>query len=115
MEKPHMTLNMRISIDDSHKQRYSEQEIQEEFEKYNIKIQRRLVVRKTDGAVMGEILKDDTTSIKEQLIQKYQDKHDLLLEEYNKQSSILASSDLLPLLRSQMKDVLEIIDDLKNL
>lgn len=51
-----MILNMRISIDSSHKQRYGEEEIKMEFAKDNIKIERKLVVRKTDGAVMGEII-----------------------------------------------------------
>lgn len=54
--KPQMLLMMRISIDSSHKQRYTEEEIKLEFTNNNIKIERKLVVRKTDGAVMGEIL-----------------------------------------------------------
>ena len=53
-----MLLNMRISVDSSQKQRYSEEEINLEFANDNIKIERKLVVRKTDGAVMGEILVD---------------------------------------------------------
>jgi len=56
--KPQMLLNMRISVDSSQKQRYSEEEINLEFANDNIKIERKLVVRKTDGAVMGEILVD---------------------------------------------------------
>lgn len=51
-----MILNMRISVDVSHKQRYTEEEIALEFNNNNIEIQRKLVIRKTDGAVMGEIL-----------------------------------------------------------
>ena len=54
--KPQMILNMRISVDSSQKQRYTEEEIKMEFSKDNIKIERKLVVRKTDGAVMGEIV-----------------------------------------------------------
>jgi hypothetical protein len=54
--KPQMLLKMRISVDSSHRQRYTEDEINLEFAKDNIKIERKLVVRKTDGAVMGEIL-----------------------------------------------------------
>lgn len=54
--KPQMLLKMRISVDSSQRQRYTEEEINLEFAKDNIKIERKLVVRKTDGAVMGEIL-----------------------------------------------------------
>ena len=54
--KPQMSLKMRISVDSSQKQRYTEDEIMTEFINDNIKIERKLVVRKTDGAVMGEIL-----------------------------------------------------------
>ncbi len=54
--KPQMLLKMRISVDSSHKQRYTEEEINFEFSNDNIKIERKLVIRKTDGAVIGEIL-----------------------------------------------------------
>lgn len=54
--KPQMLLKMRISVDSSQKQRYTEEEINLEFTKDNIEIERKLVIRKTDGAVMGEIL-----------------------------------------------------------
>jgi hypothetical protein len=54
--KPKMFLTMRISVDSTQTQRYTEEEILKEFDNDNIKIQRRLVVRKTDGAVMGGIL-----------------------------------------------------------
>ena len=54
--KPSMFLKMRISADSCQTQRYSEEEILREFENDNIELNRRLVVRKTDGAVMGEIL-----------------------------------------------------------
>ena len=54
--KPQMLLKMRISVDSSQKQRYTEEEIMFEFTKDNIRIERTLVIRKTDGAVMGQIL-----------------------------------------------------------
>jgi hypothetical protein len=54
--KPKFLLNMRISVDSAQTQRYTEKEISEEFNNDNINIQRKLVIRKTDGAVMGEIL-----------------------------------------------------------
>lgn len=54
--KPQMLLKMRISVDSSQKQRYTEEEIDLEFDKDNVNIERKLVIRKTDGAVMGEIL-----------------------------------------------------------
>lgn len=54
--KPQMLIKMRISIDSCHKQRYTEEQIFLEFISNNIKIDRRLVVRKSDGAVMGEVL-----------------------------------------------------------
>ena len=54
--KPKMFLTMRISVDSTQTQRYTEEEILKEFDNNNITIQRRLVIRKTDGAVMGEIL-----------------------------------------------------------
>lgn len=54
--KPQMVLKMRISVDSSQTQRYTEEEINLEFSKDNIKIEKTLVVRKTDGAVMGQIL-----------------------------------------------------------
>lgn len=54
--KPETILNMRISVDSSQKQRYSKADISLEFENDNITIERKLVIRKSDGAVMGEIL-----------------------------------------------------------
>jgi len=54
--KPQMVLKMRISVDSAQTQRYTEEEINLEFSKDNIKIEKTLVVRKTDGAVMGQIL-----------------------------------------------------------
>lgn len=47
---------MRISVDSSHKQRYTAEYINFEFTNGNIKIEKKLVIRKSDGAVMGEIL-----------------------------------------------------------
>ena len=38
--KPQMNLKIRISIDSSHKQRFTEQEIMSEFLKDNIKIEK---------------------------------------------------------------------------
>lgn len=54
--KPRMTFEFRISINSAHKQRYSEEEIKKEINSDNVKIERNLLVRKTDGAVMGEFL-----------------------------------------------------------
>jgi len=58
MKKPKMILNMRISIDSAHKQRFTEDEVLKEFSNHNIRIDRTLVIRKHDGAVLGEILTD---------------------------------------------------------
>lgn len=55
MSKPQITLKMRVSTDSSQRQRYTALEIAEEFTNDNVKIERSLVIRKTDGAVMGEI------------------------------------------------------------
>jgi hypothetical protein len=54
--KPQMILNMRISVDSCQKQRYAEAEILKEFSNHNVELNRTLVVRKSDGAVLGEIL-----------------------------------------------------------
>ena len=54
--KPRMTLNMRISTDSTQTQRFTEDEVLSEFTNHNVKLVRTLVVRKTDGAVLGEIL-----------------------------------------------------------
>lgn len=54
--KPQMKLDMRISIDGAHKQRYTEAEILNEFSNHNVELNRTLVIRKSDGAVLGEIL-----------------------------------------------------------
>ena len=51
MEKPQMILKMRISVDCTQKQRYTENEILTEFANHNVKIERTLVIRKNDGAV----------------------------------------------------------------
>lgn len=57
MEKPKMKLNMRISVDSCQTQRYTEEEIMEEFMNDNVNIEKTLVIRKSDGAVMCQILK----------------------------------------------------------
>lgn len=54
--KPQMLLRMRISIDSAHKQRFTEEEVMLEFANDNVYVERKLVIRKTDGAVIGEIL-----------------------------------------------------------
>jgi len=54
--KSQTILNIRISVDSSQRVRYSDEEIKSEFAKDNIKIERTLIIRKTDGAVMGQIL-----------------------------------------------------------
>lgn len=51
-----MILRMRMSVDGSHTQRYTEEQVVAEFAADNIKIEHKLVIRKNDGAVMGEIL-----------------------------------------------------------
>lgn len=55
-KKPKMVLNMRISVDICQRQRYTEAEINKEFSNDNVKIERKLVIRKNDGAVLGEII-----------------------------------------------------------
>jgi hypothetical protein len=54
--KPQMVLSMRISVDSCQKQRFTEEDIKTEFDMDNVTISRKLVIRKSDGAVMGEIL-----------------------------------------------------------
>ncbi len=54
-----MNLTMRISVNECHKQRFTEEDIKQEFAKDNVKIERTLVVRKSDGAVIGQILIDE--------------------------------------------------------
>ena len=54
--KPQMVLTMRISVDSCQKQRYSEDDIKTEINKDNVLIERGLLVRKSDGAVMGQFL-----------------------------------------------------------
>lgn len=53
--KPTMNICMRISTDSCQTQRYTEEEIEKEFSNDNIKIERNLVIRESDGAVMGEM------------------------------------------------------------
>lgn len=54
--KPQMSLNIRISVDCSQKQRFTDDEVKLEFVNDNITIERKLIIRKTDCAVIGEIL-----------------------------------------------------------
>ena len=54
--KPSIMLKMRISVDISQKQRFTDEEISQEFNSDNIIILNKLIIRKSDGAVMGEIL-----------------------------------------------------------
>ena len=56
MGKPKMIFNFRISVDECQKQRFTEDEIKNEIKKDNVKIQRGLLIRKNDGAVMGGFL-----------------------------------------------------------
>jgi hypothetical protein len=56
MDKPQIFLKMRISVDSSQKQRFTEEQILNEFENNNVNIERKLVIRKNDGAVLGEFL-----------------------------------------------------------
>ena len=65
MKKPKMKINLRISVDSTQKQRYTEEEILNEFLNCGVEIQpsgvgnKPLIIRKRDGAVMGEILKNN--------------------------------------------------------
>ena len=54
--KPQSLLKIRISVDISGKQRYTEEEIKLEFSNDNINVEQKLLIKKNDGAVMGEIL-----------------------------------------------------------
>lgn len=54
--KPQILLKMRISVDCSQKQRFTEEQIVKEILEDNIRIERTLIIRKSDGAVMGAIL-----------------------------------------------------------
>lgn len=54
--KLYTTFIFRLSIDSAGKQRYSEDEINSEINNDNVKIEKRLLIRKSDGAVLGEIL-----------------------------------------------------------
>ncbi len=48
----------------------------------------------------------------EELIEKYQKKHAALLDEYSKGNT---NNEVMQGLRSHMKDILEVINDLRNL
>ena len=56
MEKPTMIFDFRLSTDSSGKQRYSKSQIKTEISNDNVIIEKRLLVRKYDGAVLGEFL-----------------------------------------------------------
>ena len=57
-----MILDIRISVDSSQKQRYTEEEIKNEIKNENVNIKLTegqktpLLIRKNDGAILGEIL-----------------------------------------------------------
>lgn len=55
--KPTMYIKLRISTDTSWNQRFTEEEIMEDLLNNRINIHNSLLIRKKDGAVMGEILK----------------------------------------------------------
>jgi len=54
--KPTITLKMRVSVDSAQNQRFSKNEIIQAFNNDNVSIQKNLIIKKTDGAVMGEIM-----------------------------------------------------------
>jgi hypothetical protein len=60
--KPKMILDVRISTNEAHKQRYTEEEIKTEIKAGQVEIKLSdagkvpLLIRKRDGAVLGEIL-----------------------------------------------------------
>ena len=55
--KPQSYIRIRHSVDSAQQMRYTHDEIVNEFLNDNVKIEKALIVRKSDGAVMGEILK----------------------------------------------------------
>ena len=67
-----MIVAFRISVDECQKQRFTEEQIYTEFENDNVKIKRKLLIRKSDGAVMGEVLKKKNYS-REEVIKKIHD------------------------------------------
>ncbi len=54
--KPQMLFNFRISNDSSGTQRFAEDEIKNEIKSDNVLIERGLLIRKSDGKVIGEFL-----------------------------------------------------------
>ncbi len=62
--KPQMNFNVRVSTDSSQKQRYTEQEIKSFLKEGKVELSYSnpngscLMIRKGDGAVLGEILTD---------------------------------------------------------
>lgn len=51
-----MIFNFRISIESSGKQRFTEEQIEKEIKNENVSFTRTLLIRKSDGAVLGEFL-----------------------------------------------------------
>lgn len=61
MEKPKMLLELRISIDEAQRQRFTENEVMKEMRNNNVEISNpnkktSLLLRKSDGKVIGEFL-----------------------------------------------------------
>jgi len=56
--KPTLDLKIRISTDSCQNKRFDEDDYLKELDNDNIKIERKLIIRKSDGAVMGEFLTD---------------------------------------------------------
>jgi len=54
--KPIMKFDFRISNDSSGKQRFTEDEVITEIKNDNVKMERGLLIRKSDGKVIGEFL-----------------------------------------------------------
>lgn len=79
--KPTMFLTMRIAVDSTQKQKYSEDEIKVNFLSDDVTIERKLVIRKSDGAVMGEVLIDFKT---DDIIKNYNNVNNLRNELNNK-------------------------------
>lgn len=56
MRKSQMTLNIRISSDSTGNQKYTKDDIIFEIINENINFVKQLLVRKTDGVIMGEVI-----------------------------------------------------------
>lgn len=86
-----MIFNVRISIDSAGTQRYTEEDIYKELSNDNIKIDRKLLIRKHDGAVMGEILIDNSKTEKEILTKKIADWDELAKDNVNNKHNLSTS------------------------